>query len=167
MNHNDKLIFVGVISSAHGIKGDVLVKSFTDPAVNICGLSVIDKEGVSFKLKLIRQNSKGDLICKINDIRNRNEIEKLKGVNLFCLRSDLPESEDDDEFYIEDLKELKILNKDHEILGVIKNILNFGAGDIIEVELQDGTSQLFPFTKEIFTKITKEYVIMVPPTITS
>ncbi|ALN41456.1 16S rRNA processing protein RimM [Rickettsia rhipicephali] len=159
MNSLENLILVGVIKSCHGIKGHVMLKSFTDPATKILERNLVNESGANIYIKLISQNAKGELICTFNDIATRNEAENLKGYKIFCLRASLPELEED-EFYIADLTHLPILNQDHKEIGKIKNILNFGAGDIIEIEFSDQTTELLPFNKEFFPIITKDYVIL-------
>ncbi|QCS24163.1 ribosome maturation factor RimM [Rickettsia parkeri] len=159
MNSLENLILVGVIKSCHGIKGHVMLKSFTDPATKILERNLVNESGANIHIKLISQNAKGELICTFNDIATRNEAENLKGYKIFCLRASLPELEED-EFYIADLTHLPVLNQDHKEIGKIKNILNFGAGDIIEIEFSDQTTELLPFNKEFVPIITKDYVIL-------
>ncbi|WP_032139596.1 ribosome maturation factor RimM [Rickettsia tamurae] len=159
MNSLENLILVGVIKSCHGIKGHVILKSFTDPTTKILERNLVNESGKNIHIKLISQNAKGELICTFNDIATRNEAENLKGYKIFCLRASLPELEED-EFYIADLNHLPILDQDHKEIGKIKNILNFGAGDIIEIEFSDQTTELLPFNKEFFPVITKDYVIL-------
>jgi len=155
----DKLILVGVISSPHGIKGDCIIKSFTVPASNIGKIAIVNKKMDNIKLKVIRESSNGDLICKLNHINTRNDVELLKGHKLFCLRSSLP-CLDDDEFYIEDLKGIDVMNGDLELIGTVINIYNFGAGEIIEVKFNENKTELFPFTKELFPIIANNYLIL-------
>ena len=64
MTEDDRLILVGVISAAHGIKGDVLVKSFTDPKENILAIDIVDENTATIKLKKIRVNSNGTIVCR-------------------------------------------------------------------------------------------------------
>lgn len=159
MDSLENLILVGVIKSCHGIKGHVILRSFTDPAIKITEKELVNESGEKVNINLIKQNSKGELICQFNDISTRNEAENLKGYKLFCLRSSLPKLEED-EFYITDLNNLSVLDNNHTKIGKIKHILNFGAGDIIEVEFLDKTTELLPFNKDFFPTITKDYAIL-------
>lgn len=159
MNSLENLILVGVIKSCHGIKGHIILKSFTEPATKILERNLVNEFGEDVHIKLISKNPKEELICTFNDIATRNEAENLKGYKLFCLRASLEELEED-EFYIADLNHLPVLDQDHKEIGKIKNILNFGAGDIIEIEFSDQTTELLSFNKEFFPVITKNYVIL-------
>ena len=162
MKQPDKLILVGVISSAHGIKGEVMIRSLTANPRTVIALPLVNQTDAKIELKFIRQNPKGDLICKVNNIDNRNDAESLKGTELFCLRSDMPDPAEE-EFYIEDLKDLTVVGLDLAPVGRISGIFNFGAGDIIEICFTDNKTELFPFRKEIFPEITKGYVIFIAP----
>ncbi|AMS12260.1 ribosome maturation factor RimM [Rickettsia prowazekii] len=159
MNSLKNLILIGVIKSCHGIQGHVILKSFTEPSTKILERTLVNESGTNIRIKLISQNAKGELICTFNDIATRNEAENLKGYKIFCLRTSLPKLEED-EFYIADLNHLQILDQSNKEIGKIKNILNFGAGDIIEIEFLDKTTELLPFNKEFFPIITKDYVIL-------
>jgi len=159
MNSLENLILVGVIKSCHGIKGHVILKSFTEPPIKILERDLINESRESITITLIKQTPKGELICRFNDVNTRENAENLKGCKLFCLRSSLPKLAED-EFYIADLQNLSVLDQDNNIIGNIKNTLNFGAGDLIEVEFLDNTTELFPFNKDFFPVITKDYVVL-------
>src|SRR5437762_3519643 len=126
MTSHENFILAGVISSAHGTLGSIVVKPFTDPATNILKMNLINEGGKAVKLKLIRQKPNGDLVCKYNTITDRTQAERLKGTKLFCLRSSLPQLSEE-EFYIEDLKNLEVVDGDLNAIGKIINIFNFGA----------------------------------------
>ena len=157
MQNMDKLIFVGFISSCSGIKGDVTIKSYTANPKDICKLPLLTQDSTKLNLKLIRQNSNGDLICKLNDISDRNTAETWVKQKLYCQRACLPEAKAD-EFYIEDLKNLKVINQAGDKIGIVSGIYNFGAGDIVEIELQDNKTIMLPFNDNFFPLVTAEYV---------
>ena len=155
----EKLILVGVISSAHGIKGDLLIKSYTDIATNLIKLPIINENNEIIQLKLIRKNTKGGIICKLLGCDTRNQAEALNGTKLYCLRKNFPEP-DDEEFYIEDLRGLKVLDNSGKSIGTILELANYGAQDILEIKFNDESCEMFPFTKELFPTITKNHVIL-------
>lgn len=159
MTKDPKLILVGVISSAHGIKGDLIVKSYTAPIENIFELQLFDDKNINFPLKKIRITSKG-MICRHNNCKDRNQAEALIGTKLYCTRDELPET-NEEEFYFEDLKHLSVLNSTGKKIGIISEIFNFGAGDLIEVEFSNGSgAEIYPFTKEFFPEVTKNHVVL-------
>ncbi|MGI4776083.1 MAG: ribosome maturation factor RimM [Janthinobacterium lividum] len=158
MQNPDKLIFVGFISSCFGIKGEIIINSLTVPVTNICELPLFDDCGKKIDIKLVKRNSKGDLICRINNITDRNEAELLVKTRLFCKRSSLPEIVGD-EYYVEDLKGINVVDNMGKHIGKIENIFNFGAGDILEIKFTNNKIEMFPFTKEYFSKISVQYVV--------
>lgn len=158
MQNTDKLIFVGFISSCSGIKGDVAVKSYTKVPEDICKLPLFTSNNEKVGLKLIRKNTNGSLICKLNNISSRNIAEERLKQKLFCPRSALPQIESD-EFYIEDLKNMDVVSSAGDKIGVILAIHNFGAGNIIEIELIDKKTIMLPFTSDFFPQITDKYVV--------
>lgn len=157
---DNKLILVGVISKAHGIKGQVVVKSYTHPLENIVNLPVFDQDNIPVKLKLARLMPNGNLICTLKNCDNRNLAESLVKKSLYCFRKDLPPIIDEDEFYIEDLIGLKLVDSHGTNIGKILNVANYGGGDIIEVKfIKDKNSEMHPFTKELFPEIHEDYVV--------
>lgn len=163
-NSNEKLC-LGVITGAHGIRGAVKVKSFTqDPAqLTQYGPLSNEAEDIVYDLNVIG-NAKGQLIIKIKGITNRNQAEDLKGTELFINRSKLPEA-DEDEFYHADLVGLKALDEDGDLYGVVKALFDFGAGDILEIQRYDGKSVMHPFTIEVVPTIDIEagHIVVIPP----
>ncbi len=160
MSTKEDLILVGIIASSHGIKGCVCIKSFTKPATNIIKMKVVNALKENTTLKLVSENAKGQLICQINNITSRNAADELRGSQLFCEATNLPDLEED-EFYIEKLKGLPVVDSNLKALGQITGIFNFGAGDIIEVKVLDsGKKELFPFNKQFFPVISENYVVL-------
>ncbi len=68
------------------------------------------------------------MICQVSGITNRNDAEKIVKTVLYCKREDLPNLKRD-EFYISDLKGMQVVDSDHQEIGIVADILNFGAGE--------------------------------------
>lgn len=152
----DTLICVGMITSVHGVRGVLRVKSFTQDPMDLFTFSpVTDQKGQkTFELEYSSQ-SKGVFLVKIAGVTNREQAELLKGVKLYTSRDSLPEIEEEDSFYYSDLIGLDIRHHEsNEILGKVLAIHNFGAGDIIEMRpLSGGKTVMVPFTKEVIPEI--------------
>lgn len=160
MLSDDKLIYLGVITGSHGVKGHVTIKSFTNNPKTIASFLVEDERGQALSLQFIRE-AKRDIICAILGVNDRNSADNYRGTKLYTKRSNLPEL-DDSEYYIEDLIGMNVLS-DGSVIGSIIAIHNFGAGDLIEISYTDAKSELFPFTKERFPEINKDHVIFIRP----
>lgn len=145
---NKDNIQVAVISNVHGIKGEVKVKSFTEPCDNFASYCPLtDKNGQEFNIKIL-SNAGGDIFrCKVEGINSRDDAENIKGLELFIKKSSLPPLDDEDEFYHEDLIDCKVTFLNEKKIGYVSSVHNFGAGDILEIKTFEGKSILIPFTK--------------------
>lgn len=153
------------IGAAHGIKGEVRVKSFTqDPLAFGDYGKLHDREGRKYQVINARL-SKTVVVTRFKSIDTREKAEELNGIELYVDRSVLPEPDDEDEFYMSDLVGLAAVSPDGETLGTVREVYDFGAGDILEISLSDGPLEMFPFTREIFPMIDIEggRITFVPP----
>lgn len=126
------LIPVGVIMGAHGVRGEVKVKSFTaDPKSFSSYGPLTTGDGRSFEI-MKSKPAPDHFICTLRNVTDRNQAEALKGVELSVAREKLPKLQDG-EFYLSDLKD-KHLMADGKSLGTIIGFQNYGAGDLMELE---------------------------------
>ncbi len=140
-------LLVGTITGAHGIKGEVKLRSFTDKPEDIAAYGPLyDETGRRFDLA-VRARAKGVVIAAIEGIADRNAAESLRGTKLYVPRAALPELERD-EFYYADLIGLRAELADGTVVGAVTGVANFGAGDVIEIA--DGKKTLdLPFTADV------------------
>lgn len=140
---------VGVVVGAHGIKGDVRVKSFTaDPDDLVAYGPLADELGQQrFRLTLVGRG-KGVVICRLAGVSDRNGAEALKGTRFFLDRAVLP-APAEDEFYHADLIGLPVFFADGEAIGVVSGLYDFGAGDLLEIRRTEGALVMIPFTKDV------------------
>jgi len=146
--NKDERICLGAVVGVHGIKGEVKVKSFTEPDTNVDKYGPVENKNASqkFELKVVGY-SKELLRVKIKGINDRNAAEALIGTGFYINRDALPELEDDDEFYEADLIGLEVRQND-QVIGTVAGLYNFGAGEIIELKLNNtGKLEMLPFTK--------------------
>ena len=162
-----KRIVLGVITNAHGIKGDVTIKPFgQDPNSLIDYGPLTDKSGKqTFTILSLRHSKKDLYVARIKELTNRNMAETVKSTDLYIELSKLPEPEED-EFYYHDLVGLEAKLSSGEIFGTVKAIENFGAGDILEILPQNSQKTVyFSFTKEIIpvVNVKEGYITIEPP----
>jgi 16S rRNA processing protein RimM len=160
-----KRILVGAIAGAHGVRGEVRIKSFTaNPrAIGRYG-PVEDETGArSFKLT-VRGEVKGLVIARLDGVADRNQAEALKGLRLYVPRAKLPRPRRG-EWYVADLIGLAAEDAGGAPLGRVKSVQNFGAGDVIELERTDGATEFLPFTKAVVPAVDIEggKVVIAPP----
>ena len=166
-------ICLGAFAAAHGVKGEVKVKSFTATPADLATYGPLaDEKGTrQFTLKLLRETKPGLFVARVDGITDRDQAETLKGIKLYVDRSVLPPP-DEEEFYYEDLIGLKAVTEEGAPFGRVKAVLNHGAGDILELTQVPGEkgAKLIPFTKEAVPVIdfdAGQLTIVEPPEITS
>ncbi len=140
-------ILLGHISDAHGIKGEVLIKTHTGAPEAVAGYGALtDAQGRAFEIRLVRTTPKG-VVARVKGVTDRAAAEALKGTELFTTRENLPDP-DEDEFYHADLVGLAAIGPDGAALGTVTAVANHGAGDIIEIALAGSRrTELVPFAK--------------------
>ena len=138
-----------VITSAHGVHGRIKIKPFTEDPEGVTAYGpLMDATGNRYKLK-ITSVAGNMLIGAIDGIKDRNEAEKLRGLQLGVDRSALPKPEEG-EYYLDDLMGLRVLHEDGAAYGTLRAIQNYGAGDIAEITLENGKTELLPFNEATF-----------------
>ena len=142
-----RLICVGEITSAHGVKGEVKLKSFTSVPADLARYKPLfdEKQAVEFDLRLLSQNGEM-LIVSIKGVTDRNAAEKLRNTKLYFPRAKLPKPKKG-VFYFADLKGLKVLDENGKEFGRVTDVMNYGGGDIIEVKTPEGREYNLPFKK--------------------
>jgi 16S rRNA processing protein RimM len=140
-------ILLGHIVSAHGIKGEVLVKSYTGSPQDIAAYGPLaDEQGRDeLTIEHARTSNKG-VIARISGVRDRTSAEALRGRALTVPREALPPAADGD-YYHEDLVGLIAVTDDGTPFARVVAVQNFGAGDLLEI-LSEGMreTELIPFT---------------------
>ena len=159
-------ICVAQIGGAHGLRGEVRLKSFTaDPmAVSNYGPLTTEDGSATFEIEAVRPG-KGHLIARFRGVGDRNMAERLVNVRLFVPRERLPLPAAD-EFYHADLIGLAAVSSDGTEIGTVVAIHDFGAGDILELQPKaGGTTVMVPFTAEFVPSvdIASGRIVVAPP----
>jgi 16S rRNA processing protein RimM len=167
-------ICVAQIEGAHGLRGEVKVKSFTaDPlAVKNYGPLQSEDGAASFDIETVRPGkdyAKGHLIAQLRGVPDRNAAERLRNIRLFVPRERLPPA-GTDEFYHADLIGLLAVTADGAEVGTVVAVHDFGAGDILELTLSaGGGTLLLPFTEAFVPKvdIAAQRIVIAPPNVSA
>ncbi|MEQ9505537.1 MAG: ribosome maturation factor RimM [Hyphomonas sp.] len=144
----DKLIAVGVLRGAHGVRGEVRVKSYTaDPEALFGYGPLLDETGAVLLTPKSARPGKDHFIVRPKEMKQKEEWDAMRGRLIHVPRARLPEA-DEDEFYIEDLAGMDVVDGDGSPAGRVKSVQNFGSGDLLEVEVTGLASTVFvPFTR--------------------
>lgn len=141
------LVQLGVFGAAHGVRGEVRLKSYTqDPAAIATYGPLTGSDGVTYELVTVRPQ-KDMLVARVRGISDRNAAERLVNIRLLAPRAVLGEAEDEDEFFHADLIGLAAETPAGDPLGRVVALHDFGAGDLLEVALESGRTVYYPFTK--------------------
>jgi 16S rRNA processing protein RimM len=156
-------VLLGAVIGAHGIKGEVRVKTFTaDPdALGAYGPLITD-DGRRLQVGALRPGKPGEAVVRFEGVADRNGAEALKGRQLFVPREALP-APDADEFYHADLVGLAVEDPSHTALGRVRALHNFGAGDVMEIETPSGATEFLPFNASVVKKVELPIRIVIEP----
>jgi 16S rRNA processing protein RimM len=161
----DRLILVGRVAGAFGVKGEIRITSYTDePAALLRYGDLKQADGTPALTLTAGRPHKGALIARANEVATREDAEALRGLELYIARDALP-APDEDEFYLADLIGLAAVTAEGAGLGRIKSVQNFGAGDLLEIAPETGPTWWLPFTKEAVpeVKLAEGMVVAVRP----
>lgn len=154
----EDLLKVGIISSTHGIKGEVKVFPTTDDPQRFKKLKNVlldsGKEKRNLKIQGVKF-FKQFVILKFEEINDINDVEKYKGCSLYVTRDQAVELEKD-EYFIADLIGLTVTAEEEKLVGTLKDVIETGANDVYVIELSDGRELLLPAIKECVLSVDLE-----------
>jgi 16S rRNA processing protein RimM len=156
---------IGTIKDAHGVNGQIKIKLyFEDPTLFFLVNEVFLGENYcSSKVGFKKKVDKKFWIVTFSLLTKREEIKKYRGQDVYCNRDILP-SLDYDHYYYNQLIGLKVKIKNDTREGFIKNVVDYGSGDLLEIKIEKLKSTFFvPFNKENVNKINLSEPILLNP----
>ena len=160
-----RLIEVGRIAGAFGVRGEVRITSFTEDPMALLRYRDLKREDGGIALTLTHARpARGGIVARASQIETREQAEAARGVRLYVDRADLP-APDEEEFYLADLIGLEAREPAGAVIGKVRAVENFGAGDLLEIAPPDGPSWWLPFTQEAVPEVSVAggYVTVVRP----
>ena len=147
---------MGVFGAPQGVRGEIRVKSLTAESGRHRRLRAAHRQGAG------KEHSRSNpcarsrttwLVARVAGVSTREAAEALKGVEIFARRDQLPPPAQD-EFYVDDLVGLEAVDADGARLGRVVSLMNYGAGDILEIApAEGGETLLLPFTKSVILEV--------------
>jgi 16S rRNA processing protein RimM len=163
------MVRVAQFGAAHGIKGEVRLKSFTQNLEDVAAYGPLTApDGRVFEIEALRpaagSSSPDMFVVRLKGIRDRNAAEKLTRLDLSIPADRLPAKEDG-EFYHADLIGLSAVTPTGEAIGTVIAVQNYGAGDLIEIVPPTGQTLLVPFTDSAVPEVDLAggRIVVVPP----
>lgn len=149
---------VGIITSPHGVHGEVKVFPTTDDVKRFKRLKevILDtgKERLNLEIegvKFVKQFA----VLKFKGYDSMNEVERLRQTSLFVPRENAVRL-GKDEYFIADLMGLKVLDEEEQEIGVLREVLETGANDVYAIDLKDGRELLLPAIRQCILAVDVE-----------
>ncbi len=140
-------ICIARIGAPHGVRGEMKLWSFTQDPADVATYGPLHTEDGKrqFDIETMRA-AKDHFVVRLKGVADRDAAEKLRNIELFIDRALLPPAEDG-AYYHADLIGLSAVTPDGVAIGTVSAMLNFGAGDLVEIKSNaGGEPMLLPFT---------------------
>ena len=146
----EDLLKVGVITTTHGVRGEVKVYPTTDEPERFLDLEYVlldtGKELRRLDIKNVRF-FKNLVILKFDGIDNINDIERYKRCPLLVERKDAVALEEN-EYFIADMIGIQVVTEDDEPFGILKDVMETGANDVYVIDTEEHGEVLVPAIRE-------------------
>jgi 16S rRNA processing protein RimM len=143
----DKRVALAAVAGAHGLKGELRLKLFSDTVDSLTAHEELYVAGIARRLLAVREGGKS-VVARFEGISNRGAAEELRGQIVEVDRSALPPLEEG-EYYHADLTGLRCEDREGKRVGTVVSVENYGAGDLLEIEDDEGKRSLIPFSTGI------------------
>ncbi len=146
---------VGIITSPHGLRGEVKVYPTTDDPRRFRRLKevildtgreerLLEIEGVKFFKQMV--------ILKFRDLDRIEDVEKYRSKSLYVTRKNAVRLQKD-EYFVADLIGLHVVDEEGRDVGILKDVITTGANDVYTIEMTDGRELLLPAIKQCILKV--------------
>jgi 16S rRNA processing protein RimM len=142
-DRGERRIALAAVAGAHGVKGEVRLKLFSESAESLSRHEKLYLGGAERRLLAVRDSGK-TAVARFEGVDDRSAAEALRGSLIEIDRSALPPLEQD-EYYHSDLIGLGAVDREGQLVGAVVAVENYGAGDLLEIELASGKRSLIPF----------------------
>ena len=147
------LIRVGRVAGAFGVKGELRITSYTQAPLALADYGpLLDGRGSTVLELTSAREVKGGIIARAKGVETKEQADALRGLLLHVDRAALPPAEED-EFYLTDLIGLAAVAPDGTVLGKVRSVQDFGAGDLLEIQPAAGQTWYAPFTREVVPEV--------------
>ena len=154
----EEFLRVGVISSTHGVRGEVKVYPTTDDPKRFRDLQAVildtGKELRELKISGVKF-FKNQVILKFRGYDNINDVEPYKGMDLLVSWADAVPLGDNENFIV-DLIGMTVVTDGGETLGTLTDVLQTGANDVYVVKTAEGKEVLLPAIRDCILEVNVE-----------
>ena len=147
-------ICVAAIAGAHGVRGLVKLRSFTEDPEAVAAYGPLTDEAGRRRFHIrLKGKVKDLLLAQIDGVADRDQAQALRGTRLYVARAALPAIEEEDTYYHADLIGMEVVDPAGRPLGRLRGVANHGAGDLLEIDGTDGRELLLPFTRAVVPQV--------------
>jgi 16S rRNA processing protein RimM len=152
----ERRIALAAVAGAHGVKGEVRLKLFSDSVESLSAQKELYVGGAKRRLLSVRDGKMP--VARFEGIADRSAAEALRGSLIEIDRSALPPLEEG-EYYHSDLVGLTAVDGDGKTVGTVVAVENYGAGDLLEIEVEGGKTSLITFKDGVADLIDGKIVV--------
>jgi 16S rRNA processing protein RimM len=143
----ERRIALAAVAGAHGVKGELRLKLFSDSVESLSRHECLYVGGAERRLLSVRETGSG-AVARFDGISDRSAAERLRGSLVEVDRSALP-ALDQGEYYHADVIGLPAFDREGNRVGLVTSVENYGAGDLLDIDREDGKTSLIPFRKGV------------------
>lgn len=153
-------VLIGQITGTFGIKGELKVYSESDFVEYRFrkNAKIYLSDNLEYTVSSSRTH-KGNVLITINDINDINLVLDKVGMKIYAPSDDEPPL-NDEEYYVDDLVGLKVINQHDENIGTVKDVIEIPSGYLLEIIDDNDNRFLLPFVDEYITEITDDSIII-------
>ncbi|MCR6685227.1 ribosome maturation factor RimM [Pseudoxanthomonas sp.] len=149
-----KLILMGRVTGAFGVRGDVKIESWTEPRAQIFRYQPwtlrAAANGIERELSGARGRDTGKhVVATLPGCEDRDAAEALRGTEIWVPREVLPPPAPG-EYYWVDLEGLRVVTVDGVALGEVSHLLSTGANDVMVVRGE--RERMLPFVQPDYVR---------------
>ena len=161
--NKSNLVHVGTFGAAIGLKGEIKINLLTS---NIEVFKSFDRLynfdcSIEWKFDFIAMRQK-KCVAKLLHCKSRSEAEELKNQKIYTYKENLPSTKDN-EYYVSDLINCKIIHSNGDDLGKVIDVSNFGAGDLLETNYNNKKIYIPMNNENLISVDIEKKVIIVDP----
>jgi len=154
----NKKVVIGQVKSAHGLKGQFKIQTYTEEPNNIFKYGTV-LIGEKYKGVILNKHKsiKNGFLVSCKQIKTRTDVEKVIKKNIYIFSNQLPKINTKENIYYHDLMGLTAINENKNVIGEIISVYSYGSGDIIEIDLKEKKEKiLIPFNKNCVDNVDKK-----------
>lgn len=147
-------VAVAVVTGAHGVKGRVRLKTFTEAPEDVAAYGPLTDESGDRAFRVtVTGTAKEGVVAGLSGVGDRDAALALKGLLLHADRAALPDLDDAEDFYHADLIGLAAETAEGRRIGRVRAIHDFGAGDVLDIKPVKGSAVMLPFTRDAVPEV--------------